>query len=248
MRIAIVSDIHGNLTALEAVVADLRRRAPDLIVHGGDLSLSGAHPGEAVDRIRELGWPGVCGNTDEVLWAPELLSDLERRQPQQHGLWRVIEETAARTCDRLGEERISWLQSLPREVRRDPVALVHASPSDLWRAPLPDASDAELETTYHALDAPIVAYGHIHRPFVRRLGSQIVANTGSVSLSHDGDPRASYLLIDGLHARIQRVEYDVEREAAALLRSGLPQADWLAAMLRAARYMPPGHQRKRVIS
>jgi putative phosphoesterase len=238
MRIAIVSDIHGNLTAFEAVVADLRRRAPDLILHGGDLAASGPRPAEIVDRIRDLGWPGVCGNTDEMLWDAEPLSDLERRHPRQHGLWRVVGEIAARTCDWLGEERIDWLRSLPRELRRDPVALVHASPGDLWVAPAPEAGDAELDETYRALAAPIVAYGHIHRSFVRNLGSRIVANSGSVSLSYDADPRASYLLIDDLNVSVQRVEYDVEREAAALLRSGLPGADWLCATLRAARYTP----------
>jgi putative phosphoesterase len=238
MRIAIVSDVHGNLTALEAVVADLRRRAPDLVLHGGDLATSGARPGEVVDRIRELGWPGVCGNTDEMLWAPEPLADLARRHPQQHAMWRVLEEIATRTCDGLGEERIRWLQALPREHRRDPVALVHASPGDLWVAPSPEASDAELDAAYRALAAPVAVYGHIHRPFVRDLGSRIVANTGSVSLSYDGDPRASYLLVDDLDVSVERVEYDVEREAAATLCSALPRAEWLCAMLRAGRYRP----------
>src|SRR3954453_15545236 len=71
MRVALVSDVHGNLAALEAVIADLRRRDADLIVHGGDLALMGPRPAEVVDRIRELGWPGVVGNTDEVLWCPD---------------------------------------------------------------------------------------------------------------------------------------------------------------------------------
>lgn len=62
MRIAIVSDIHGNLTALEAVLADLRQTSPDLILHGGDLADSGSSPVEIVDRIRDLGWQGVVGN------------------------------------------------------------------------------------------------------------------------------------------------------------------------------------------
>jgi len=69
-RVAVVSDIHGNLTALEAVVADLRRRGADIVVHGGDLALMGPRPAEVVDRIRELGWSGVVGNTDELLWRP----------------------------------------------------------------------------------------------------------------------------------------------------------------------------------
>jgi predicted phosphodiesterase len=70
MRIAIVSDIHGNRTAFEAVLADLEQTSPDLILHCGDLADSGSSPAEIVDRIRDLGWQGVVGNTDETLFAP----------------------------------------------------------------------------------------------------------------------------------------------------------------------------------
>lgn len=71
-RIAIVSHVHGSLPALEAVIEDLARHAPDLVLHGGDLALMGPQPVEVADRIRELGWAGVVGNTDELLWRPEL--------------------------------------------------------------------------------------------------------------------------------------------------------------------------------
>ncbi len=81
MRLAIVSDVHGNLTALEAVIADLERRGVDRVVHGGDLALMGCQGAEVVDRIRELGWPGIVGNTDEVLWRPELHDELAADAP-----------------------------------------------------------------------------------------------------------------------------------------------------------------------
>jgi predicted phosphodiesterase len=71
VRIAIVSDIHGNRTAFEAVLRDLRETSPDLILHGGDLADGGSSPVEIVDQIRSLGWPGVVGNTDEMLFRPE---------------------------------------------------------------------------------------------------------------------------------------------------------------------------------
>jgi 3',5'-cyclic AMP phosphodiesterase CpdA len=82
MRIAIVSDIHGNLTALEAVLADLRQTSPDLILHGGDLADSGASPVEIVDRIRDLGWQGVVGNTDEMLFSPKSLQEFASQSPK----------------------------------------------------------------------------------------------------------------------------------------------------------------------
>ncbi len=85
MRLAILSDIHGNLTALEAVLADLKTLGVDLVVHGGDLVANGARPAHVVDIIRELSWRGVCGNTDEMLWRPELVAELELKAPSKHG-------------------------------------------------------------------------------------------------------------------------------------------------------------------
>jgi diadenosine tetraphosphatase ApaH/serine/threonine PP2A family protein phosphatase len=84
-----------------------------------------------------------------------------------------------------------------------------------------------------------VVYGHIHRPYVRRLQGMSVANSGSVSQSYDGDTRASYLVIDGESIVIRRVAYDVEAEAEDVLHSGLPHAKWLARILRAGQYVPP---------
>ena len=81
MRVAIVSDVHGNLTALDAVVADVERRAPDVVLHGGDLALMGAQPAAVIDRVRELGWPGVVGNTDEALWRGEEQARQEKLAP-----------------------------------------------------------------------------------------------------------------------------------------------------------------------
>jgi putative phosphoesterase len=239
VRIAIVSDIHGNLTALEAVVADLRLTRPDVTLHGGDLAANGARPSEVVDRIRDLGWPGVCGNTDEMLWAPETLTQFAAKAPSLQNLVSALEEIASVTRAWLGGERIRWLETLPCAQRQDTVALVHASPGDLWRAPLATAADSELLSVYGGLSTPIAIYAHIHHPYVRQLDGITVANTGSVSLAHDGDPRASYLLVDGPDVTVRRVEYDVDREAEVLLRSGLPQAEWLCRNLRAGRYVKP---------
>src|ERR1700690_2819837 len=124
MRIAILSDIHGNRTAFEAVLADLRQTSPDLILHGGDLADSGASPVEIVDCIRDLGWQGVVGNTDEMLFRPESLQEFARRSPGLQPLFTVIEEMAAATLATLGEERLAWLRSLPRTQIHGPMALV----------------------------------------------------------------------------------------------------------------------------
>src|ERR1700694_3663262 len=148
MRTAIVSDIHGNRTAFEAVVADLRHTSPDLVLHGGDLADGGASPVEIVDRIREFGWQGVVGNTDELLFRPESLQEFASSLPSLKPLFAAVEEMAAATRDWLGEERLAWLRDLPRVQIRGQMILVHASPESLWRAPSADTGDAELEATY----------------------------------------------------------------------------------------------------
>jgi predicted phosphodiesterase len=245
MRIAIVSDIHGNLTAFEAVLADLRQTSPDLILHGGDLADSGSSPVEIVDRIRELGWQGVVGNTDEMLFHSEALHQFAKQSPHLQPLFAVIDEIAAATREVLGEARLAWLSALPLTHIQGGMTLVHASPETCWRAPSPEASDAELEAVYGSLNKPIAIYGHIHRPYIRSLPAMLVANSGSVSLSYDGDHRAAYLLLDNSKAEIRRVEYDVARELKALAHSGLPHADWVGKMLESGSFqMPPVGRRQ----
>ncbi len=234
MHIAIVSDIHGNGAAFEAVLADLRQTSPDLILHGGDLADGGSSPVEIVDRIRDLGWQGVLGNTDEMLARPESLEEFASQSKAPPSLWAAIREMAAATRAALGPERLAWLGAHPPVRIHAPIALVHASPDSPWRAPGPEGGDSELESAFGALHQPVVVYGHIHRSFVRSLPRVTVANTGSVGLSYDGDSRASYLLVDGLTPSIRRVEYDVETEIVRLSASRLPHADWVARMLRTA--------------
>src|SRR5579863_1042957 len=113
MRIAVVSDIHGNRTAFEAVLADLKETSPDRIVHGGDLAHGGASPCEIVDRIRELGWQGVLGNTDEMMFRPESLTEFASQMPHLRALFDAIGEMAAWTRESLGEQRLEWLKGLP---------------------------------------------------------------------------------------------------------------------------------------
>lgn len=238
MRIAVVSDIHGNRTAFEAVLNDLRETSPDLILHGGDVADGGSSPIEIVDQIRALGWQGVVGNTDEMLYRPESLAEFAaRRPPQLQPMFAMIEEMAAFTRDALGEDRLAWFSKLPKSQVHHPVALVHATPDSPWRSIMQD--NPELEETYPTLNQPIVVYGHIHKPYIRKLNKFTIANSGSVGLPHDGDHRASYLLIDGSVPKIRRVEYDLDNELKALSTSGEPHWTWIARILQSASPQMP---------
>jgi predicted phosphodiesterase len=244
VRIAIVSDIHGNLTAFEAVLADLRQTSPDFILHGGDLADGGASPAEIVDRVRDLGWQGVVGNTDEMLFKAESLTQFAKQSPNLQPLLAMIEEMAVATREALGEERLAWLRDLPGRHIHGPMALVHASPESLWRAPTHTASDAELESAYGPLGQPIAIYGHIHHSYIRRVSAtnvsrMTVVNTGSVSMSYDGDRRAAYLLLDESEPVIRRVEYEVDKEIKALSACRLPHSDWVTKILESARPQMP---------
>jgi predicted phosphodiesterase len=241
MRIAVVSDIHGNLTAFNAVLADIRQASPDLVLHGGDLADSGSSPIEIIDLIRDLGWQGVMGNTDEMLVRPASLDDFASQSSAPVTLWSAIREIASTTRSILGDERLAWLRALPLMLTRPGLALVHAAPGDCWRTPAAEATDEELEALYGSLGEPVVAYGHTHRPAIRRIAGrpELLINTGSVGLSYDGDPRVSYLLLDDSTPTIRRVEYDIEKELEALSCCGLPGALWTAKMLRTSSPQMP---------
>lgn len=241
MRIAVVSDIHGNLTAFEAVWADLRSAAPDLVIHAGDLADGGWRPVEIVDAIRALGWTGVMGNGDEMLSRPESLEAFARESSAPAALWDAVRRMAAVTRGMLGEERLSWLGLLPLAITPPGFAVVHASPGSCWKAPPANATDAELQHVYAPLARPIVVFGHTHLPAVRPMTGavKLLINTGSVGLPYDGDPRASYLLLHDGVPTIRRVPYDVDKEVQALQSSELPHADWVARMLRSAAPQMP---------
>lgn len=237
MRLAIISDVHGNLTALEAVVSDLKQQKPDLVFHGGDLATAGCNPSEVIDCIQDAGWAGVLGNTDEMLWDDSGISAIAASAPALKTLLSALEEFASTTTSMIGEKRIQWLKQLPPELRHEDTVLLHASPGNLWKAPMNTADDAVLAETYSSLNAKIVVYCHIHLPFIRKVGPMTICNCGSVGSPYDGDPRASYLMIDDGQPAIRRVEYDMEKEVARLMASDYPQKEWIARLRRSGSYV-----------
>jgi predicted phosphodiesterase len=236
VRIAVLSDIHGNLTALVAVLRDLRDQAPDGVLHGGDIIGSGGRPGEIIDLIQSEGWPSVRGNTDEMLWDQSELSRLESRLPQLARTWQIVRGDIALAQSTLSASQLEWLRSLPLTTSFNDLTLVHASPESCWMSPPATATDEELLAAYGSTPRMHI-YGHLHTPFVRAIGHKIIANSGSVGMPSDGDPRASYLLIDGATVTIRRVAYDIESELDT--RKGHPELAWIASSLRTGKYLSP---------
>jgi predicted phosphodiesterase len=237
MRVAVLSDIHGNLTALEAVIADLAVQRADVVINGGDLVGSGPRPAEVVDLVASLGWPSVAGNTDEVLWNERPFEELRARLPQMKKMLDCVADDVAWTQAAVGGGRMASLVKTPMQWTNGDLTVVHARPGDTWSSPQAGADEKEFTDAYGGLGSPVVVYGHVHVPFVREVPSMIVANSGSVGMPHDGDQRASYLLIDDGRPTIRRVAYEVESEIRELSVRGHPHAEWIASILRAASFV-----------
>lgn len=245
MRIAILSDLHGNLLALEAVLADLTRRGPfDQIVVAGDLAWSGPWPAEVVDRVRALNAVVIQGNTDAFFCqaAGNLLTGKQEERFVAHLAW---------MRERLGPERVRYLASLPFSHRVSPalgedLLVVHANPVDHDRPIPPQISDAELDGLLlcagHEPDWRALAFGHLHIPFIRRWRGRLLVNVASVGLPLDGDPRAAYAILtwNGVtwQAEHYRVDYEVPVVAYHMRHSGMPSGAHFAERLMAARSGP----------
>lgn len=225
VRVAILSDIHGNLPALDAVTKDIESQSPDEVWCGGDIAWAGPWASECVARIREEGWITVRGNTDVwVTGDPQTVESPEERQE--------TERLAA--AHSLSDDDARWLLNLPLgHSGPGSLLLVHGTPESPFDAPMPDAPPAEFQP--YEGHAGVVIYGHVHRAFFRRLGGgTIVCNTGSVGLPMDGDT-ASYLLVDltgpETTLRHRRVEFDRDAAIDHARRAGGAVAERFLEML-----------------
>lgn len=186
MRIAVLSDIHGNLLALDAVMTDVESQGVDEVWCGGDVAWGGPWATECIRRVRDAGWATVRGNTDVwITGDPQTAEDEDERQ--------FLKQMAE--AHQISDDDARWLLNLPLgHTGRGSILLVHGTPQSPFVGPLPGATAREFRA--YEGQASIVVYGHVHRTFVRRLtDGTIVVNTGSVGFPMDG-PAAAYLVID----------------------------------------------------
>lgn len=244
--VAIISDIHGNRPALDAVLDDLESRLHDELIIAGDLVLHGPFPAETLERLRTLDAVAIRGNTDAYLLAPEppaRLQELPRWCRQQ-----------------IGNDGRRYLSSLGFDARitppggtspEDDLLIVHATPTSIEAVlslepdPFGEGPATPEETAVQLLggvSANLIVYGHIHRASAGTVNGQRLASIGSVGFPHDGDHRAAYALAhwDGKHWHIEhrRVPYDHESVASALVSRDVPLAEVLKRRLLSARFVP----------
>jgi predicted phosphodiesterase len=239
MRIALISDIHGNRVALEAALADIRRRKADQIICLGDVALDGPQPGEVIERLHQLAIPVIKGNTDHWLLNP-IPRNAEDEGEQQES---AIEQWTAAQLNATHRELVMayhdklWLNF------GDGFTLLcyHGSPLSFYDRIEPDTPLDDLGRWFAAERALVNAGGHTHEPMIRRYGSSTLVNPGSIGLplvkptgAEAIHPAwAEYALLErdegGLAITLRRVPYALEDLAAAAHVAGLPGADsWLA--------------------
>ncbi len=223
MKIAVLSDIHGNIAALEAVLADVERHAVDAIYCAGDLVGLGPRPREVVALVRDSDLPSVKGN-HEV----ELIAQVTGKKPanKEHIAW---------TAKQLKKRHVRFLDGLPFHLEADVdgsrMLLLHGSPRGVYDYLFPSLTPRSLDAKFPPDFArpDILACGHTHMPFARRVGGMLVVNAGTVGRPLDGDPRACWALIetaDGRppRGRILRTEYDFEITLNAMKAAGYPKS------------------------
>jgi len=257
MKIALFSDIHANLPALEAFFASIEQQKPDAIYCLGDLVGYNIWPNEVVNEIRRRGIPTIAGNYDY---------GVGRTSDDCGCAYKTDEEKAngavsiSYTNEAIKDEERNYLRTLPAHIRVEfqlnqdklNLLMVHGSPRRVNEYLFEDREEKSLLRIMQDADADIMCFGHTHKPYHRILPStpdnpphyRHAINIGSVGKPKDGDPRGCYVLLDiGDHSTIQnkdsirvqfiRFSYDVEKAAKAVESSPLPQA--FADALRLAR-------------
>ncbi len=250
MRIALLSDVHANLHALDAVLADIDRRGDiDAVYHLGDLVGYSAYPNEVVDRLASRGVAGIAGNYDSTVATRYKHCGCRSESARQEELAHL---SFAFTCRTVSAETTRRLAALPFSLDLRPLGghlagprlvLVHGTPTlntVYWTEDRSDDFCLRMAGVVGLQAGDVIAFGHTHKPWHRTVGGIHFVNTGSVGRPKDGDWRAGYVRLGLGEGNVQvdvvRVEYDVAAAAAAVRGAGLPEdfAEFLRTGGRAA--------------
>jgi putative phosphoesterase len=206
-RVAVISDVHSNLSALNAVLEYCEREGVGRIYCAGDIIGYSASANEVVWELRRRRARCIKGNHERALFDPgmeEMMND-------------IASSSIRYTRGILTDENLSFLRALPDELREKEISLFHGSPFDPDEYVFEDMVDEHIA---FAADSRCIVLGHTHLPFIRVFGGKTVINPGSVGQPRDGDPRASFALITD-KVELRRVEYDIEAQIQENIRAGL---------------------------
>ena len=235
MRIALFSDIHGNLRGLDACLDDLREQGnADVVVGVGDFCMDGPRPREVLERLCEVGALCLRGNTDRYI--SDIAAFPATDDEDGHALqWQR---------ERLSDEWIGWLAALPFALHfgegPDGLLAVHANPKTDDEHIWPDADDAFLERVTARVVERTIAFGHLHLPYARMWRDKLLVNVASAGLPKDGDARAGYAILTqrpgGWQVKHRRAEFDVDKVVREIEKSGMPDPEKRIRVLRRGRY------------
>lgn len=238
MRIALISDVHANLPALEAVLADIEAQSEIYATyHLGDLVGYAPWPDETVAMIRDAGIPGIAGNYDTTVATNYKHCGCKYDNPQQEE-WAHI--SYQWTLQKASTRSRTFLGALPFRLDLRPtgghlsgpsVILCHGAPTLntlYWTADRSDSFCLKMAERSGAKKGDVICFGHTHRPWWRKVDGVHFVNTGSVGRPKDGDWRAGYVILEvggkEVNVTFVRVEYDLERAMQGIRKSSLPDA------------------------
>lgn len=239
MRLALISDIHGNLVALEAILAEITQQNIEHILCLGDVAAFGPQPLQVLARLQTLGCPVVMGNTDAELLNPQLLQPATEPTTRSQDLERWDAQQLAE-ADRTYISSFQATISYPLADGKTLLAY-HGSPRSFRERLLPTTSEEDLEQAIAGYNADIMVGGHTHMQMFRRHKDILIVNPGSVGSAMDRvspieevrNPawgEYAILTVEGnaLSVELRRTPFDIDAFLEAIYSSGVPHADWLA--------------------
>ncbi len=238
MRTALIADTHGNLVAVEAVLADIERAQIDTIVCLGDVVASGPKPREVLHLMREYATVVVSGNTDAFMLDLRPTPDADETTRR----WEIIDRWCAAQLTPDDLDYIRTFQPTVELTLEGGARLVcfHGSPRSYHDRIIATTTDADLDPMFDGIDATVLAGGHTHKQLFRRYRGSILLNPGSVGMAYEltsqgggiNPPWAEYAIVEStdtsLSVDLRRVPIEREPIARAFLESGMPYAEWLA--------------------
>jgi predicted phosphodiesterase len=254
MKIALFSDIHANLPALEAVLADIDNRQPDAIYCLGDLVGYAPWPNEVINEIRKRRIPTIAGNYDEGIGLGSDECGCAYKADKEKSMGEI---SISYTNELVKDDERAYLRSLPRHIRLEfeaqpqklQLLFVHGSPRKINEYLFEDRQEKSMLRIMEDADTDLMFFGHTHKPYHRKFAYEAgeetyyrhAINIGSVGKPKDGDPRAGYVMLhidhnanrpdpSSFEVEFIRIDYDVEKAARAVEDSRLPNE--YADMLR----------------